>query len=76
MVEVQAAVVREQGLTFAVVAVKASALTPACRATTHRQIGRLFPAMPIVLMAREGTGRPSITAGATSCAFSLACRLT
>lgn len=58
--KVQAAVVKEQGVVFAVVVVKRHVLDDRALAS-RAQLGfrRLFPGMPIVLMAQDGRGTPT-----------------
>jgi hypothetical protein len=54
------AVIREQGVTFAVVIVKRHVLdSPASSADAMRQFGTVFPGMPVVLMAQDPRGIPS-----------------
>lgn len=56
----QGAVVKEQGVTFAVVIVKKSVLdsgSSACSAA-QRSFQPFFPGLPIVLMAQDGQGIP------------------
>jgi len=50
---IQAAVVKEQRVTFAIVVVKRHLIQSTFRART------LFPGMPIVLMAQDGRGTPT-----------------
>jgi hypothetical protein len=55
-----AALVREQGVTFAVVAVKAHAVSS--DSSRREAIGGFaphFPGVPIVLMVQDGRGRPT-----------------
>jgi hypothetical protein len=57
---IDAALVKEQGVTFAVVAVKLSALTPSqTRASLRADCQRLWPGVPIVLMAQDSRGVPT-----------------
>ena len=56
----QGAVIREQGITFAIVIVKAHVLDD--RAAVERTIAQFaprFPGMPVVLMAQDSRGTPS-----------------
>jgi hypothetical protein len=55
-----AAVVREQGVTFTVVAVRSQAVNTdsSCRETICACQVR-FPGVPIVLMVQDGRGRPT-----------------
>lgn len=56
----QGAVIREQGLTFAVVVVKKRVLDSSSEAA--QAIGGFstaFPGMPVVLMAQDSNGRPT-----------------
>jgi len=54
------AVIREQGITFAVVIVKPHVLNNSFEANEAiRQFSFTFPGMPVVLMAQDHRGRPS-----------------
>jgi hypothetical protein len=56
----EGAVVREQGITFAVVVVKKQVIDYASRAAEAvRGFARMFPGMPVVLMAQDGHGVPT-----------------
>jgi hypothetical protein len=57
--KITAALVREQGVNFAVVTVKQSAMQPANREQTQREFGSLFPGVPIVLMSQDHNGQPT-----------------
>ncbi len=57
--KVTATVVREQGVTFAVVMVKPSALQPHARDGALAAVRPLFPGVPVVLMTQDGRGVPS-----------------
>lgn len=60
MSQFEGAVIREQGVTFAIVVVCQSVLlstTEANRAIQSFQPA--FPGMPVVLMAQDGRGRPT-----------------
>ncbi len=55
-----AALVREQGVTFAVVAVKSHVVTTdLTRREAMTSFGTHFPGVPVVLMAQDGGGRPT-----------------
>lgn len=54
-----AAVVREQGVTFAVVLVKPSAMQTYNRDATQTSFARYFPGKPVVLCSQDGRGVPS-----------------
>lgn len=57
---IHAALVREQGVEFAVVVVKRSAFNnPTQRTQAQRQFSGLFPGVPLVLMAQDHRGMPS-----------------
>lgn len=57
---IDAALVREQGVTFAVVAVKNHAVSSdSSRREAMVAFGTQFPGVPIVLMAQDGRGRPT-----------------
>lgn len=54
------AVIREQGVTFAVVAVKSHVVQNS--ATANEALGSFscfFPGLPVVLMGQDGFGRPT-----------------
>lgn len=54
----QGAVIREKGLSFAVVIVKAHVVASATAARSAIQgFGRFFPSLPVVLMAQDSGGR-------------------
>lgn len=56
----QGAVIKEQGVTFAVVIVKKQLLDNPTEANgAIRSFGRVFPSMPVVLMAQDMRGTPS-----------------
>lgn len=58
--KVQAAVIKEQGVTFAVVSVKPRVLATTQEAQHVRAgLTRLFPGMPIILMTQDARGRPT-----------------
>lgn len=55
-----AALVREQGVTFAVVVVKNHVVSSdSSRRDAMNAFGTHFPGVPIVLMAQDGRGRPT-----------------
>lgn len=59
MVKMQAAVVIEQGVTFAVVAVKQDVTMYTYRAINMRQeLQKVFKNMPIILMSMDSSGQP------------------
>jgi len=56
----EGAVIREQGVTFAVVVVKNHVLNSTHEANqTIASFRPAFPGMPVVLMAQNGSGRPT-----------------
>lgn len=58
--KIQGAVVKEQGVTFAVVVVRKQVADNRTQANQAMQSFRgVFPGIPIVLMAQDGRGRPS-----------------
>jgi len=58
--QIDGAVVREQGVTFAVVIVKRHIIQSSHLAReATRSFAPLFPGMPIVLMAQDGRGAPT-----------------
>lgn len=60
MIKIQGAVIKEQGVTFAITVVKKNILDSQsqCQQTTN-SFRSLFPGMPIVLMAQDSRGTPS-----------------
>ena len=54
----QAALTKEQGVTFAVVVVKRHVLNPGTRDDAKASFQPVFPGVPIVLMAQDGRGVP------------------
>jgi hypothetical protein len=57
---IHAAVVREQGVNFAVVIVKRSVFSvPTQREEAQRQFSGVFPGMPVVLMSQDQRGTPT-----------------
>lgn len=60
MVKVEGAVIKEQGVTFAIVIVKRNILNSQTQCQQAAQsFQSLFPGMPIVLMAQDSRGTPS-----------------
>ena len=58
--KIQAAVVKEQGVTFAVVVVKRHIVDSQQQALTARtSFIRYFPGLPIILMAQDSRGTPT-----------------
>lgn len=57
--EINAAVVKEQGVRFVVVLVKQQAIQPANRDAAQRSFSPLFPGNLIVLCAQDSRGVPS-----------------
>ena len=56
----EAALVREQGVTFAVVVVKNHVvLSDSSRREAMNTFGAHFPGVPVVLMTQDGRGRPT-----------------
>jgi len=56
----EGAVIREQGVTFAVVVVRPTVLQSTLQAReTIQSFQPAFPGLPIVLMAQDGRGRPT-----------------
>lgn len=54
------ALIKEQGVTFAIVIVKSFVLSSsATRESTRNSFSTVFPRIPIILMAQDGRGRPS-----------------
>ena len=60
MSQFEGAVIREQGVTFAIVVVRQSVLQSTSEANRAIQSFQpAFPGMPVVLMAQDGRGRPT-----------------
>ncbi len=60
MSQFEGAVIREQGVTFAVVVVRPSILDSTLEANEAiHSFQPVFPGLPIVLMAQDGRGRPT-----------------
>jgi hypothetical protein len=54
------AVIREQGVTFAIVVVKQHVLNSGSQALSAvRGFARYFPGLPVILMGQDGGGRPT-----------------
>ncbi len=57
--KIQGAVIKEQGVTFAIIIVKMSIVdSPINREDTIKSLSSLFPSLPIVLMALDSKGIP------------------
>lgn len=54
--QIEGAIVKEQGQTFAIVIVKAQVLDTSERDKVAQQFSRYFPGMPIILMAQNSRG--------------------
>ena len=53
------AVIKEQGVTFAIVSVKPAITQYTIKAVEYRrQLAIFFPYMPIILMSQDSTGQP------------------
>lgn len=60
MSQFEGAVIREQGVTFAIVIVRSSVLQNTSEANDAIQSFQpVFPGMPVVLMAQDSRGRPT-----------------
>jgi hypothetical protein len=60
MMQFEGAVVKEQGVTFAIVVVKPNVLNSSMQCDETRQGFRsIFPGMPIILMAQGSRGAPT-----------------
>lgn len=58
--QIEGAVLREQNVTFAVVVVKKHVVDNRVQADQAvRSFAPVFPGMPIILMAQDGSGRPT-----------------
>lgn len=57
--EITAAMIREQGVEFAVVLVNRQSTQPATRKATARSVQPLFPGRPVVLCSKDSRGTPS-----------------
>jgi len=57
--KVQGAVIKEQGITFAIVVVKMNVVNSSSSSNeATRSFSSLFPSMPITLMAQDSSGTP------------------
>jgi len=60
MAKIQGAVIKEQGVTFAITVVKRHILNSQSQSQqTAHSFQSLFPGMPIVLMAQDSSGTPT-----------------
>ncbi len=60
MVKFQGAVIKEQGVKFAIVIVKSHIVQMQSEARdTIQNFGRFFPGIPVVLMAQDSRGTPT-----------------
>ncbi len=58
--KVQGAVIKEQGVTFAIVVVKRRVIQNTFQANkTSQSFGNLFRGMPVILMAQKNRGTPT-----------------
>lgn len=57
--QLEGAIIKEQGQTFAVIIVKADVLNSNERDNASHQFSKYFPGMPIVLMAQNSRGIPT-----------------
>jgi hypothetical protein len=57
--QIEGAIIKEQGQTFAVVIVKTHILNSNERENASRQFSKYFPGMPIILMAQNSRGIPT-----------------
>ncbi|WP_298153885.1 hypothetical protein [Flavobacterium sp.] len=57
--QLEGAVVKEQGQTFAIVIVKSHVLNSGEKDDAARQFSVYFPGMPIILMAQDSRGTPT-----------------
>lgn len=58
--QIEGAVIRDQGVSFAVVVVKPHVTSDTVRANAAvRDFGRFFPGLPVVLMSQASNGRPT-----------------
>lgn len=53
------AVIKEQGVTFAVVVVKPTVLNSSNRESVRNEFAGFFPGVPVVLMSQDGKGIPT-----------------
>ena len=57
--QIEGAVIKEQGQQFAIVIVKSHVLNSSERDDVSREFSKYFPGMPIVLMAQNSSGTPT-----------------
>ncbi len=58
--QIDGAVIKEQGVTFAVVVVKSHVISNTAAASNmRRSLSSVFPGMPIILMAQDSRGIPT-----------------
>jgi hypothetical protein len=57
--QLEGAIIKEQGQTFAIVVVKSHVLNSTERDDAAQQFSRYFPGMPIILMAQNSGGIPT-----------------
>ena len=57
--QLEAAIIKEQGQNFAIVIVKSHVLNSNERDNAVQQFSRYFPGMPIILMAQNSRGQPT-----------------
>jgi hypothetical protein len=57
--QLEGAIIKEQGQTFAIVIVKSYVLNSNERDDTAKQFSNYFPGMPIILMAQNSKGIPT-----------------
>lgn len=53
------AVIKEQGVTFAIAVVKSHVLSSSSREETRQSFASYFPNMPIILMSHDSHGTPT-----------------
>lgn len=58
--QIDGAIVKEQGITFAIVIVQRSVLNNSAEIDNAREaFSQVFPGMPLILMAQDGRGTPT-----------------
>lgn len=57
--QIEGAIITEQGQTFAIVIVKSHILSSPNKDEVARDFSRYFPGMPIILMAQNSKGTPT-----------------
>ncbi len=57
--QIEGAIIKEQGQTFAIVVVKSHVLNSSDRDEVASSFSRYFPGMPIILMAQDSRGTPT-----------------